>query len=105
MRVAVEHPRLASAIASALILLALAAAAAGSALGGNDHRNRTSSTTVRLALARTAGLVLQLRAAEAQDEQLRGEVRTLRARVDRLPRPRRCRSHPTPTTHGKRGKP
>ena len=85
MRAASEHPRIATAIATALIMLALAGVGVSRALGGAQHI-RTSEGTLRVGDRQVTGLLQQLHAAEAQRAQLRGQVATLTAELARAPR-------------------
>jgi uncharacterized protein HemX len=80
VRAGSEHPRIATTVASALIVLALAGVGAGRALGGAQpiHNN---DKAVRIADTQLAQLRQQLQTSQAQSAQLRGQLATLTAQL------------------------
>jgi uncharacterized protein HemX len=98
MRAASEHPRIATAIAAALLVLLLSGVGAGSALGGGQPNHR-SATALRIADAQLAQLREQMQSAQAQRAQLQGQVATL---TTQLTRARQSRQRPATATYPER---
>jgi chromosome segregation ATPase len=105
MRAASEHPRIATAIATALIVILLVGVWAGSALGGS-RSIRSSGDAQRVAGVQLAQLREQQQSAQAQSAQLRGQVSTLRGQVatltTQLARARQSQQRPPTGTHARR---
>jgi TolA-binding protein len=98
MRAASEHPRIAAAIAAALIVLALAGVGASRALGGSRPIRRTGDAQ-RVAGAQLAQLREQLQISQAQSAQLRGQVATLTTQLARV---RQSQQRPATGIHPER---
>ena len=86
MRAAIEHPRIATTLAAALIVLALAGVGAGRALGGAQPAHG-SDRPLRIADAQLAQLRQQLQTSHAVCAQLRGQLATLSAQLARARKP------------------
>jgi len=81
VRAAREHPRLAAAITTALVLLVLAAAGAASALAGSSGAGGASARKFHAANAQIDRLQRRLQLALTEGAMLRAEVGALQARV------------------------
>ena len=98
MRSAREHPRLAVAIASLVVLLLVVGVAVGSALAGPRGHARPGGSSPQATNAELATTRLQLESAQTQNAQLSRELAALQAR---LASAQRAAPHTPPASPGK----